>query len=896
MFDDKTRKGPSSTLISKPTAKPTATPTTMKPKPKGDIVEPEIDIENVPILQGSFEVTKTDADLTEKKVRTSTLKPFTITNGGMRMKPKKTTVEKVKPLPKVPENLTASILKLENVTRPIHYEKVTTYRPITTTDDALPTTHIEVEIRTSSELASAPSSTPSSTSISYDTEISTSTPSTTSTSTTTTTTTPPPPTTTEKIFAPAAVPNEQPVFSTSSPKPVIDDGATLVGEIFPETSKRNITYPSSIVLDDQPWLPIQPNAKPIELSDAKKKIHNSVNPPAVSPSYNTDSTGFQALPRNKVRNPSTNSAQKTSRPPIYHGFNNPALIYGLQEIERLGGSYVKPFPLPVDLIGDQLNKKDDHFALNKGEVLPSIKDSSNQPMETTMVKLTTTPAYEKINENSKPDGSITLNIEETTEHMKNKTQSQPDDNATDEQVGEILFDLLKESNMKFNDTRHPEEPLLQSRTDDLDLPDVQNQTEEVLLTDEIDHTEAYDEMATVLSSMETLSFKNIKDYIMATTKSITKDILSSVTTDIPTAPRKEKPHHGVEPAIKSDRIGVLPIPTIPAIVPRDRTTPPPTPSPPQASTTQPSARIPSSSSIPSGSQYSSEEVMFEPVTSSFVEIETVQYTPGSSWSPGLFPVQSKWEVINGSLVYPNVPPMRKVFNDTLKAWIIENPTEATELKQRIPPTELVRNSSEPIKNISTIFDTLASKLSINANENVKLPPFMSHFSSKYKTDSHAATSSSQNDTMPTAAAKKPTTTTLSPPPSTSATASDDELPVLLDQNTESYDEASIDALVDQMVGQAEVEEVDPTQYEQMLLIDRVSSALRPSSTVPPLVTLLPVKSNSGLRPAFVNEKMKNNNGRGFPAAAATASAQPTSNRRRFEDTSFVVRTSMSISS
>lgn len=99
-------------------------------KTKPPIVEPEIDMDKVPIVQGSFEVTKTDADITHKKTnnfpKTSTLRPFTITNGSVRMKPKKTTIEKVKPLPKIPENLTANILKLENVTIPYNIDRTTT--------------------------------------------------------------------------------------------------------------------------------------------------------------------------------------------------------------------------------------------------------------------------------------------------------------------------------------------------------------------------------------------------------------------------------------------------------------------------------------------------------------------------------------------------------------------------------------------------------------------------------------------------------------------------------------------------------------------------------------------------------------------------------------------------
>lgn len=858
MFDDKTRKGPSSTLISKPPIKST---TTLKPKSKADIIEAEIDIENVPILQGSFEVTKTDADITEnKKSRTSTLKPFTITNGSVRMKPKKTTIEKIKPLSKIPENLTASILKLENVTRPIHYEKVTTPKAPTTTEEE-PTITMAVEVRTSTEATTTTTTKAPSpaqfTSLSYEDVV--------SRSTTTTTTTA---TSTEKFVSSEILPSEPSLFSESSES--VEVAPTLEGEIVLEPRKKNATgvYPSSIVLDHQPWQPIQPNVKTADLSDAKKKIHNAVSPPVLSANFNTEPAGYQVLPRNKIRNPISSSIQKTSRPPVYHGFNNPALMYGLHEVERLGGSFVKPFPLPVDLIGDQSSKKDEDLSLNKGEVLPSIKDSQPSSTEPAIGKVTTTPVYEKSNENSKSEEGMTLNIEETTDRIKEKTQSQSEDEVSDQQVGEILLDLLKESNVKLNDSSS-EDLLMQSRNDELDLPEqklpeVPNQTEKVLLTDEVDHTEAIEEIATVLSSMETLSFKNIKDYIMATTKSISKDILATSTERDQTAPRKDKPQNVIDPAVKLDRIGALPIPTIPAIVPRDRTTPTTT------------IRVSSTTPSPMNAQ----ETGTEPVTTSFVEVETVQYTPsGSSWSPGLFPVQSKWEIVNGSLVYPSVAPMRKVFNDTLKAWIIENPAEVTE---RLPPTELIRNKSEPIKNISAIFDTLASKLSINAMENGKLPPFMSHFSAKHKNEQHAPSQAEPSAIV----TRKPVAATTAPTLlSTSATTLDEELPVLLNQNTESYYGSSAETLI----GQAEVEEVDPTQYEQMLLIDRVSAALRPSSTEQSLVTLLPVKSNSGLRQNYMNDKIKGS-ARGFPPTS-----QSTSNRRRFEDASFVIRTSMNIS-
>lgn len=821
--------------------KATTTTTTMKPKSKTDIVEPEIDIENVPILQGSFEVTKTDADITEKRMRTSTLKPFTITNGSVRMKPKKTTVEKVKPLPKIPETFTANIMKLENVTKSFQYEKMTTPRAPTTTEEIPTTTTMEFEISSSSE-ATTTTKIPRTTTFGpierYE-EMSSSR------------------TSTETVFPSDVLPSEPQQI-----KPV-NDLSTLEGEILTHSNKRNLTsgYPSTIVLDDQPWLPIAPNVKiDHNLNDAKKKIHNSVSPPVIPSSYNTDPTGFHLLPRNKLRSPITSTVQKTNRPPVYHSYNNPALMYGLHEIEKLGNSFVKPYPIPVDLISEQLNKKDDDLILNKGEVLPSIKEPQPSSIETTTFTIATTPVYGKYNEN-KTEGSITLNIEETTDKNKNKSDLTIDDEVTNQQVGEILLDLLKDSNVKLNESGS-DDLLMQSRTEELDLPELKkpemrNHTEPDNLPEEVDHTEALEEIATVLSSMETLSFKNIKDYIMATTKSITKDILVTSTERDQTTPRREKPQN-IDPMVKSDRISLI-APTTPVSVVK-------------ATTTTTTATTTTENPI-------SQESDVETVTSSFVEVETVQYTPSESpsWSPGLFPVQPKWEYINGTLVYPSVAPMRKIFNETLQAWIIENPMEPTE---RLPPTELIRNSSEPLKNISVIFDTLASKLSINTMESAKLPPFMSHFTAKKQKNEQQQ----QLVDHIASATKKPTQTTIVP--STPSTPSADELPILLNQNTESYYGSSAETLI----GQAEVEEVDPTQFEQMLLIDRVSSALRPTSTAPSLVTLMPVKSNSGLRPGFANEKLKGS-ARGFPPAS-----QSTSNRRRFEDTSFVVRTSMNISS
>lgn len=891
VFDEKARKSPAPTLINRPTTR--LTTTTAKPKAKADIVEPDIDIESVPVLQGSFEVTKTDADITEKRVRTSTLKPFTITNGGVRMKPKKPTIEKVRPLAKVPENPTANILKLDNVTRAPQTNRITTIKVAapttqeqfapttiaspTTTTFTVPTTMPDMESRSNAQHSVSAAKMPAASSVAWST--------------------------TESVFAVYSSPKEATAQTASiagdngSPASVAATAPTptapphtiarvtpLAGELYHEDdtpSSKEVpanAFPSQIVLDNQPWQPIQPNLKPINYSinDAKKKINGPAieaapspappappAPPMVPSSYGQDGGAFQVLPRNKHRTPiATPMKPKISN--AYQGFN-PGLMYGFHEVERLGNGAPKPYPLPVDLIGDQLNyKKDDSLVLNKGEILPIERDS--------LISITSNASTPSLAANT-TDTAITLNLHETTEKaVRNKT-----DSIADEQVGEILLDLLKDSNVRINASAAAAaaHETIQSRTGDADISaeaPQQNDTKQSAEPEVDDHTEALEEIATVLTSIETLSFKNIKDYIMATTKSMAKEAFSTTTErDQASARRGEKPQTQLDPMIKSDRIA-LPAPMVP--VTRDQSTSTAAATSPPPTTVAPYT----------------DDVRTEPVTTAFVEVDTVEYTPGTSWNAALFPVQSKWEYVNGSLVYPSPPPMRKIFNETLQAWIIENPAETTDTL----PIEYVKNNTDSLKNISAIFDTLASNLALNALAAPKLTVTTAtaptpKATSKPTTTTAQPTTAADMDAAP----RQPVQATSPAPPPPSSTMADDELPILLNQNTESFYSSSAETFL----GQAEVEEVDPTQYEQMLLIDRVSSALRSTSTVPPLITLMPVKSNSGIRHPANNDKWKNS-GRGFPPArsAGASSSSSSSSKRRFQDTSFIVRTNINVGS
>lgn len=856
-FDEKARK-PSTQIINRPNPKLT----TAKPKPKPDIVEPELDLENVPMIQGSFEVTKTDADLTQKKVKTSTLRPFTITNGsGVRMKTKKTTIEKVKPLPKVPENLTANILKLENVTKPYHVERTTTSRPSTTRPPS--TTSIESPTRTEPKTSTTTSAPTVEASTKKDVVIAE---------------------IIEKMEPLIVTPSAPPPSMPSHPQIDRADLNVDSGESQPIDMGPLKIFPSAPVIDDQPWMPIQPSIEQLNytVNDAKKKFPEPVS------LNNHEVLGFQLLPRNKIRQPIAAAAPpphiKKQRPPtVYQSYANPALsMYRQHEVERLGNNgMVKPYPIPVDLIGEHANRNKpiDDLVLNKGEILTTdyrFKGSDPMPSSTTPATSSkpTPESSEEATESSEEATEEVVSVE-NDDVSSNETEKANVESSSNNplQISDILMDLLHDANVNSNasvveesmpaapkseetDSATNDETPMLSRMDELDLPD--------------EHTEALEALATAISTMESLSFKNIKDYIMATTKSLAKESstepTSSEARDHSTTPRKESSPI-FEEATKTNRIA-------------------------QSSSTEPSILASTTPSFVSSSSstepgHDSEE---EQRTTAYVEIETVQYTPGAmSWDqPALFPVQSKWEYVNGSLANPTKAPMRKIFNETLQAWIIENPSES-HYDHDIRPLDIMRNNNEPIKDISAIFDTLASKIGVTSDSRpTRLPPSMSHFIPSMRfpavetQDQQSASQEHQSFRTPLT-----TTTTAAPAPPTPSVPREDELPVLLSQSTENFYSSSAETLL----GQAEVEEVDPTQYEQMLLIDRVSSALHGTSTPPSLVTLMPVKSNSGIRSGTVlNEKLSGSS-RGFQSPAAAAALN-----KRIEDTSFVVRTNINVSS
>lgn len=225
----------------------------------------------------------------------------------------------------------------------------------------------------------------------------------------------------------------------------------------------------------------------------------------------------------------------------------------------------------------------------------------------------------------------------------------------------------------------------------------------------------------------------------------------------------------------------------------------------------------------------------EKPTSSFVEVETVQYNPvqttiAPSEKIELFPINSKWEFINGTQIsfFDKIKNTKKVFNSTLQALIVEN--EQTRSDEQIYDVKKQQvNNSSNIQNISAIFDTLATKLGISQNVPSKLPPFTTMMNKRNKTRTKITTTTTTTTTA------VPKTTTIKPIQTTEIPKNyDDEvIPVLLENGS-----------AEVIIGQAEVEAIDPTKYEELMHLQESTTEMTSTTE---LVTLLPVKSNSGLR-------------------------------------------------
>ncbi|CAH0592574.1 unnamed protein product [Chrysodeixis includens] len=313
-------------------------------KPKRDPDEPDIDTENIPVVQGSFQITKTEADITENKKLSSS--------------PHKPTIAKTSTTTKAPVTRTT-------------VRTTTTKRVPTSTPKTRPftiTSTLNVKTRTEPTPKKETSTRPP-------VKISTST---TSTSTTTASSTLPPTT------APT-------VTTTSNVSQILLDLLTNENH-YKDLPKIDTLFTVPHVIDNEPWRPItQPyyeqTSKPVDPPLETSSDINAEDRMGVAEVVDDVSileSILSPVPPVKQRD------RITPRPiglhnvdphlgaeiyvpgPVYTSFTLPTYAPPLKNMETLGSSYVKPHPIPVDKISGVVEVVDE---------MDFVDDDDGKPVE-----------------------------------------------------------------------------------------------------------------------------------------------------------------------------------------------------------------------------------------------------------------------------------------------------------------------------------------------------------------------------------------------------------------------------------------------------------------------------------------------------------------------------------
>lgn len=735
------------------------------------IHEGDIDMENLPVIQGSFEITKTDADIAKKRsdanqrppsiaslTTTSTLKPFFITPASsIKIKSgenQSTTTATIKA--STNENILEMFLQHQK--QQIH-QKIKE-PPVTA----------KIEKTNKNGETTITKAHPTKTTES--------------------------PQNTEDIIT-STSPSSSTTVESKLPQDFVES------QINKDLPKLDVSlFTSAPVLDNEPWRPINPSPSQI-------KANFPTQPTEVNDVSSTESPDIYRSPfnpnppetvmyRNKFVDPDMTyplNDRNYTDSVLYQSFYNPHFSAGDLAIEKLGMADVKPYPLPV-------NKID----LNENQNVPDFKPlSPGETSETDNIKMNyDEDKFEHLGGGviaKKPEG-IETTIPETTmanEILKiihdydgaNETETEVNANEKNnvtEVAATHLSDILQElldlddesEALNFNKT---EDNKLESRT----APD-----------DSLEDLSAEKPLTTT----ERLNFMNMKDFIVQMQKN------------------------------KSAEEG------------------------------ESSSELSSSLEMISGSIMRTSE---KPTTT-FVEVETLKYTPPTvtvsqttAPQPQLFPIISKWEFVNGTQVNTTESSItKKVFNETLQADVVENLQATSPHASRYDDLKANRTVDKAnLQQLSSIFDTLAAKLGIKPIDVAsKMPPFsqqnkLKNNSNRTKATAAVTTKKSVpkiSSTTPIST-QRPTTTKLSQTKATRtttkklSTAHTTTKTEVVTSSSSRLQESSSES----MVGEAEVEPVDPTKYEEILSLMSSTPVTRFSSTTPSLVTLLPVKSNSGIR-------------------------------------------------
>ncbi|KNC27147.1 hypothetical protein FF38_12646 [Lucilia cuprina] len=866
-------------LINKPSSASSSKGRTA-PKAHSADDEPDVDVENAPVIQGSFEgsfeITKTDADIALKKTTPTrghtmgTLAPKAVTPYALRVKPKKPGIEKLTTI--VPQQQTVTSTRGTTTSTTT---TTTTTTSTTTTTTPQPTTTTR---RTTTTTTPKPTTTTISTTT-------TTTPATTTTTPSTTTTTTRKPTTTTTLAStttPHSLPSVPPMNHQNYPTQTSPSSPL---HSLPQLDQSLFT--SVPVLDTQPWRPIHrevPEFLPGPPPSFPTKILPTLQMPTMStslplippvgpvineeppPRRRIDEIELPFLPEEPrppvpmlepfnaakpvmdsykpnfygpgFRKPDSAMDMKNSQELMfYHSFGNPVFMPGSEGIERLGaGASVQPHPLPVPLIDEVVippfKPLKPGMAAKEPLAFDMAADSekfehlgdgviAKKQENTTMVPESTMSSMES---SSKQENIVMENSSTPRPNSEDVIDSSSATSELADKIGEFFMDLL---DLPKDEVAKNKQQPIESR--------IEAEEEETAL-----ETSSKEDVGDLNDT--TLRF--VAD---ESTESSTTELISSstLTTSTSTSSTTSKPNflNLKELILQRNQLNNQNLKKSSSESYRNtsRVT--------STTTTSTTAKTTSTTRPPITS------------TTKHYKIKPSQSKPPTILDDSnLFPSHSKWQFVNNSAGSQagHTGNMRKVFNTTLQAWVSEDVEKTENFTLNDLKTKI--NNATNIQDISLIFDTLASKLGITPSVPTKVPPFSYN---KLKQTQNNEMRSRPTTTRATTTPRT-TSTTLASTTSTQMDSSDKTTPSttptpygdLVFERREPFikpmssfiDDSSAEGVgaAIPVVGEAEVEVIDPTKYEEMLRSSQFADSTT-TETTPKLVTLLPVRSNSGIR-------------------------------------------------
>lgn len=400
--------------------------TTIKPNQSSknnDPDEPDIDTENIPVVQGSFQITKTEADITENKHSANPSRNEEKVNKGFSTSRTTTTLK----------SSTTKSTPFRNTSTKKAFNTTPRIRPITIKSTLNIKPKIEEKSDKQEEITTRKSiiSTPTTVKSTVSTKITTS-------STTTVATT------------------------TRNVSQILFDLLTNEnhGKDLP---KIDTLFTLPHVIDNEPWRPItrpyyETTSKQHVLPDedvTERGANDRIGVAEVVEDTSLLESILNPIPPAKHRDKTTrrpsglynmdpHSGGEVYVPsPVYTSFTLPAFIPPLKDMETLGSSFPKPHPLPVDKISSVVEIPETNQSTNDDDGKPIIRPPKDKKTSVT-INVVQSDQYDNSTEKVSIEGMSILK-KQNTSTVSTKLTTTSTSTAT-------INEIITTTNLPINDT------------------------------------------------------------------------------------------------------------------------------------------------------------------------------------------------------------------------------------------------------------------------------------------------------------------------------------------------------------------------------------------------------------------------------------------------------------